>query len=102
MSAKIPAFSDIGKSTKGTTPSMHMLAYVSTVKICEKDFAFVRDQHRPSIHMSPGSHMMFTACVLADLLYGGGNTGAFQFNNVLNLSSTTADGVVSAVASSSM
>ncbi|DBA78161.1 TPA: hypothetical protein ACH3X2_008127 [Trebouxia sp. C0005] len=44
MSAKIPAFSDIGKSTK-------------------------------------------------DLLYGGGNTGAFQFNNVLNLSSTTADGV---------
>lgn len=44
MSAKIPAFSDIGKSTN-------------------------------------------------DLLYGGGNTGKFQFNNVLNLSSTTADGV---------
>ena len=30
----------------------------------------------------------------ADLLYGTGNTGKFQFNNVVNLSSTTADGVV--------
>ncbi|KAL3141971.1 hypothetical protein ABBQ32_004617 [Trebouxia sp. C0010 RCD-2024] len=44
MSAKIPAFADIGKST-------------------------------------------------TELLYGGGNTGKFQFNNVLNLSSKTADGV---------
>ena len=33
-------------------------------------------------------------CVIVDLLYGGGNTGKFQFNNVLNLSSKTADGVV--------
>lgn len=32
--------------------------------------------------------------VPAELLYGGGNTGKFQFNNVLNLSSKTADGVV--------
>lgn len=30
----------------------------------------------------------------AELLYGGGNTGKFQFNNVLNISSKTADGVV--------
>ncbi len=35
MSAKIPAFSDIGKSTKGKDLSVHMLAYVSIAKICE-------------------------------------------------------------------
>ena len=33
-------------------------------------------------------------CALAELLYGGNGTGVFQFNNVLNLSSKTADGVV--------
>jgi len=35
MSAKIPAFSDIGKSTKGKSLSMHMLPYVSIAKISQ-------------------------------------------------------------------
>lgn len=33
MSAKIPAFSDIGKSTTGKPSSMPTLAYVSIIKI---------------------------------------------------------------------
>ncbi len=38
--------------------------------------------------------MIGLVVVPADVLYGGKDTGAFQFNQVVGISSTTADGVV--------
>lgn len=90
MSAKIPAFSDIGKSTTGEPPFMLPLRTSRSAKYML--FEPAKCAERVCIYFAEVyvSHRL----VPAELLYGGGNTGKFQFNNVLNLSSKTADGVV--------
>lgn len=95
MAAKIPAYTDIGKSTRGKWPFKHQLAYVSIQRSCLTLKRLTRAEASLSAETCHTLLIDYLARDIADLLGGGGVTGVYQFNNVFSLSSKTADGVVS-------
>lgn len=77
---KVPAFSDIGKATKGT---IH--------RVISKLVLRAEPHHAGDLH--PCILVTRDWCALTELLTGG-KSGTFQYNKALTVSSTTADGVV--------